>query len=404
MAKSFLRSGGLESFIALSENGQPIYRIASQLREALRIQQQQTAADCLAIPIANEQGDRIDWYAPFSGRVCSWQAADEAARANALEKLAVFQTTFAALSARAYDTGKANQQRFALLLTQAMKFPDKNAIYLVDGNPVITFWGFIKSDNNPQRDPLDDLIKTATVKDTNDIKPAIAAIPSDVTDKKTSSLWWLLSIVTTVLTVATVIILAFFFLFNALETKPVTRQAPTFSSDHRSLPLPFSLAGMSLPLGHAEVVPLAVTLPAPAPVIAPISAPEPADVQVMILPSKAVKIGSTAFLEGKWRAVLVNDTPHPSLPMTLQYQFKNGQGTVKIRQGDNLNCHATVNAGFMPSGNLIINSRIKARCNDGSRMLLPTLVCKQAEKQIANCIARYSAERHFPITITRGGK
>lgn len=400
VANSFLRSGDLESFIALSANGQPIYRLASQLREALRILQQHTAANCLAIPIENGRGERIDWYAPFSGQVCSWQMADETARVNALEKLAKLQSTFAALSARAHDTGKASQQRFALLLTQVMRFPDQNAIYLVDGNPVITFWGFIKSEHSLLREPLDDLFKTATVTDKNDITPTIVSISSDIKDKKMSLRWWHLSKVTRVLTVAVSITLACFFLFNPFKTKPVTKVEHARVTHPRSLPPSFSLVGMKLPLEQAEILPPVITLPPP------ITAPQPApvDTQVLMLPSKSVKIGSTDFLDGKWHALLVNDDPQPSLPMTLQYQFKGGQGTVNARQGDKMTCRAKVSAGFMPSGNLIINSRIKARCNDGSYIQLPVLVCKQAEKQRANCLARYSTDRHFPITMTRGSK
>ena len=60
MAKLFLRSGSLDDFLALGENGQPVYASALQLRETLRLRKQQQIADCLAIPQPNEHGDRID--------------------------------------------------------------------------------------------------------------------------------------------------------------------------------------------------------------------------------------------------------------------------------------------------------------------------------------------------------
>jgi hypothetical protein len=75
VAKTFLRSGNLDAVLALGENGQPVYASALQIRETLRLRRQSALADCLAIPQANERGDRLDWYAPFSGRVKSWLGA-----------------------------------------------------------------------------------------------------------------------------------------------------------------------------------------------------------------------------------------------------------------------------------------------------------------------------------------
>ncbi|VTR50534.1 Uncharacterised protein [Serratia fonticola] len=123
MAKPFLRSGNLDDVLTLGENGQPVYALASQLREALRLQQQPAVADCLAIPIPNAQGDRIDWYAPIAGRAISWHAADDDARAAALPLLEHFQITAEAISLRARHSGKANLQMFATLLQQGHAVP-----------------------------------------------------------------------------------------------------------------------------------------------------------------------------------------------------------------------------------------------------------------------------------------
>ncbi|WP_431222441.1 SrfA family protein [Serratia sp. L9] len=155
MAKPFLRSGSLDDVLTLGENGQPVFAVALQLREALHLQQQQAAADCLAIPVPNEQGDRIDWYAPVAGQVTSWHAADETARTAALHQLERFQATARAISLRARNSGKSSQQRFAALLTKAMQFPDQNAVFLVAGKPVLTCWGFVKADGKTRTDPLD---------------------------------------------------------------------------------------------------------------------------------------------------------------------------------------------------------------------------------------------------------
>lgn len=146
MAKSFLRSGSLDDILALGENGQPIYTSALQIREALRLKKQQHIVDCLAIPQINEQGNRIDWYAPFEGKVTSWIAASSTERKAAVKQLAICLASASDISLRAKKSEKAAQQLFGALLAKALQFPDQNHVYLVSGKPVITFWGFVSQD------------------------------------------------------------------------------------------------------------------------------------------------------------------------------------------------------------------------------------------------------------------
>ncbi|WP_206534741.1 SrfA family protein, partial [Mesorhizobium sp. M7D.F.Ca.US.004.03.1.1] len=152
--KPFLRSGSLDDVLALGENGQPVYACALQLRETLRIRQQQQAADCLAVPQPNETGTRIDWYSPFPGKVTSWLAASDAQLAQALQVLEQSLATFRDLVAKTQTNPHPSHRLFGALLARAMQIPDPNHIYLVDGKPVLTFWGFIKPPAQCQDDPL----------------------------------------------------------------------------------------------------------------------------------------------------------------------------------------------------------------------------------------------------------
>lgn len=43
---------------------------------------------------------------------------------------------------------------FGKLLTCVVPFPDENFVYLVDGRPVLTFWGFIHAGAERSRQPL----------------------------------------------------------------------------------------------------------------------------------------------------------------------------------------------------------------------------------------------------------
>ncbi|WP_409158430.1 SrfA family protein [Pectobacterium sp. B2J-2] len=155
MAKLFLRSGSLDDFLALGENGQPVYASALQLRETLRLRKQQQIADCLAIPQPNEYGDRIDWYSPIDGKVTSWIAASEEEREKALALLETYQAAVADISQHAQSAEKAGQKLFGVLLAKAIQFPGANHVYLVDGKPVLTFWGFVNLDKKSRLDALD---------------------------------------------------------------------------------------------------------------------------------------------------------------------------------------------------------------------------------------------------------
>lgn len=396
MAKPFLRSGNLDDVLTLGENGQPVYALAAQLREALRLQQQPAVADCLAIPLPNAQGDRIDWYAPIAGRAISWHAADEQQRAAALPLLEHFQNTAEAISLRARHSGKASLQMFAALLSKAMQFPDQNAVFLVDGKPVITFWGCVKADGQIRSAPLDCLrpqdrpappIATPIVEPVVEpiAEPEPAPLPP-VTEDQPRRAWWLLLLPAVLILAAAIWLL----LPKPTAQPPIKIVEPVITLHPKPVITPVAL---QLPLAHAEVL--------PPPVITPVVV----DKLALTLPAEDVKAGSTAFLNGKWRVTLAIKDPLTGKPPSLLYQFKNGKGTARIVQDDKVTCRVEVNAGLMQSGNLVINSRTKARCSDGSRYQMPELVCKQGDAAAAECNGRYgSSETVFPMTIKRESK
>ncbi|WP_249042729.1 SrfA family protein, partial [Pantoea dispersa] len=173
MAKTFLRSGNLDALLALGENGQPVWASALQIRETLRLRRQTTLANCLAIPQANERGDRLDWYAPFSGKVKSWLAASDREKRQALDQLTLNQQDLQALSLRARDADNPAMRLFGALLAKTLQFPDQQYVYLVDGKPVITFWGFV----DPQARTRDDAL--ACLRDSLDeeLPPLVVPAP-----------------------------------------------------------------------------------------------------------------------------------------------------------------------------------------------------------------------------------
>ncbi|SFX28713.1 SrfA family protein [Azotobacter vinelandii] len=155
MPGALLRTGTLREFRALGVDGQPVHGVALQLREAIRLKMQREAADCLAIPQSNEAGDRIDWYAPFEGDVVPWSAATAEERIQARARLEAMQARLRATGENMRDdVQNREKQVFGRLLEKALYFPDADHVYLVDGRPVVTFWGFTRQQDGQSPDPL----------------------------------------------------------------------------------------------------------------------------------------------------------------------------------------------------------------------------------------------------------
>lgn len=455
VAKSFLRSGSLNDILALGENGQPVYASALQLRETLRLRKQPSIADCLAIPQLNESGDRLDWYSPREGKVISWAAATDAARASALRHLENCLDGVAQISSAAKASEKSALQFFGALLEKAFRFPDQNHVYLVGGQPVLTFWGFVSLDNSSNTDafaclretlkteePLPAFTMTAEpapletpvtppaepvrVVKTIEARAAEQDIPEPkpaVVRRKVSPLLWALPVVALVLAGSA----AAWMYSRTPAPKPVVAKAlpkpepepeviaPKAIAAEPEVKTPETLspaveAPKAAPL---PVAPAAVVVPSPEPVAEaeknpvvaePAPVPAPASKNALVMPPDAVKIGSTKFLNGNWNVIVDIKDPVTGKPPVLRYQIKEGQGTVKISYGAGITCRAAINAGLMQSGNLVINSRYRAKCSDGSRYQMPEISCTQGATGAAVCQGRYNGDTVYPMTIKREGK
>lgn len=207
MAGALLRSGSLSDFHPLGAVGKPVYSAASQLRATIRRRYGEDVADLFAIPKRHDQGEIIDWYAPRPGSVVPWSAATPEERAEAVSALQSARQYLAAESkALQADAESAERKVFGRLLAQATHIPGEDHIYVVDGRPVITFWGF-----HPLRAPggLDVIgglgagAAAATVLDAGEERPAAGAATVAATDTSLQAveddrprsrtwLWWLL--------------------------------------------------------------------------------------------------------------------------------------------------------------------------------------------------------------------
>jgi len=442
VAKTLLRSGNLDDFQAVGGGGQAVFESALQIREALRLRRQQAIVDCLAIPQVNDGGDRVDWYSPVDGAVLSWKAADEDDRYRALRYLENTLASVESLSKKCMQSPKTAQQLFGSLLSKAFQFPGENFLFLVDGKPVICFWGFVNLNENarddvlaclrqtlvPEPDPvvIDDpepepepmpvvtfeqadeplITPATTVRITDDalyepepvrmsVPPVEEPAPVIVPKKRRVPLWSLPVAAVIVAAVATPLLWP--------------KQAPS-AEPVVAMPAPAPVAIAPKPVKTVE--PLALTLPLhQADVLAPKAvepAPEPVVIaaipkDAMVMEASQVKAGSTRFLNGTWRAMLDVKDPMTGKPPSLRYQIQNNKGTARVVHGDNIVCRVEVFSGLHSNGELMIKTRGNARCTDGSRYPMPEVACKAGTSDVAECSARYDAKTVVPLTFKKAG-
>ncbi|EFE08798.1 SrfA family protein [Citrobacter youngae] len=434
MAKTLLRSGNLDDYQAVGGGGQAVFDSALQIRETLRLRKQQAMVDCLAIPQINDNGDRVDWYSPIEGKAVAWKAADEEARFRALRYLGSTLENAASLSRKSLQSGKTALQLFGSLLEKAVQFPGENHVFLVDGKPVITFWGFVNLNENPRDDVLDCLrladipavvtvtepepeeeiaaeitfaeadtpLLTPVVEPPKPVEPEsqplamisepdVTPPPVQLKPARRLPLWSL--------PVAAVIIAAIVgpLLWKQQTASPVPAVAPITVAKAEMTALP-ELTSV-LPLHRAEVIPAAKKeKPAAGPVVI---AAIPKD--ALVMDASQMKAGTTRFLNGNWRVMVDVKDPVSGKAPSLRYQIQANKGTARVVHGDNIVCRAEIFSGLHQSGELMIKSRGNARCTDGSRYPMPEITCKAGTNDVAACTARYDDHAEIPLTIKKIG-
>ena len=452
MAKIILRSGYLDDYIALGENGQTLFESAIQIRETLRLRKQQLILDCLAIPQRNDTEDKVDWYAPHEGVVTQWASASPQQREHALRYLENALATAATFSQRCLQAEKTAVRLFGSLLTKVLQFPASQHVYLLDGKPVITFWGFVSLHSAPRDDAfeclrqiavpevkiedaplpvapvapeeetLDDpepVVVTLSRPDAPLLTPAAVAVPApaplaDATvppaqEKNRSASRHLLAKIIAVAIVLIALPLLYPHLAPRLTQRFAAPPHAVVTDTPDVLPLsaaPKPLVSNTLPVQPAVVVVLPATGAEEKSVepTAVKSAEAEVDKNALVLPADDVKAGTTEFMNGRWKASIDVNNPLTSKPPGLRFQIKNSEGTLNIARENNITCKAEVYLGLMQSGNLLIKSRSKAKCSDNSRYQVPEITCKQPLSGAAQCTGRYADDTVVPMTLLKVGK
>ncbi|WP_296810244.1 SrfA family protein [Thiocapsa sp.] len=195
MIGPLLRTGTLTDYHPVGAVGHPVYLAAAQLRAALARRLGPDLADSFAIPQRNEDGDTLDWYAPRPGPVVPWSAASPEERLSAQSQLLENRTRIDELARTLQADPDPERQVFARLLAHVFNFPDEDHVYLVDGRPVVSFWGFVRDREAVGSDPLVNLGRFAapptewSLDLTDEARQDASPIPAPVTRRGLP--WWI---------------------------------------------------------------------------------------------------------------------------------------------------------------------------------------------------------------------
>lgn len=431
MTHSLLRSGCPDDFLSLGENGQAVFDSALQIRETLRLRNQQAALDILAVPQINDSGERIDWYAPLAGEVIPWDAASEPQRDRALTHLSSSLSQLRQLSTQCQASEKTSVRLFGLLLDKAMQFPDREHVWLVGDKPVITFWGFVhqgqtareealaclqshKSDSAPgapqERDPQHKSETAATPEDRVSDREANpdseTEAEASITGSPHSRRYSRAPLLACMAVITAVAGGSYWLSRSSHSERPpsvATAIADKESASAQRLPEAGSLSSSltsSLPLTQAAVKPAVLS---DAVTETPVSAMPPAK-ERLLMPGEDLKHGSTQFLNGIWAAQAEPVEPGKTRSPALRYRIVNNKGTVSLFNQNHVRCQAEVFSGLHQSGMLMIKARGSARCSDGSRYRLPEVACKAGDKAVAQCTGRYPDGSQAPVIFEKVSK
>ena len=230
-----LRSGNIKDYAPLGEAGNPVYKWATQIRVTIKRKINAESAQVFAIPQPNENGDVIDWYAPEAGLVIPWSSATAEEKESAKEQLNVIKQQLDITDNESEQSENTEQSVFNRLLKHVLQFPDDEHVYLVNGKPVLTFWGFVNTEATPRPNPLAVLAIPAAENIVDTVPPPIST--DEIPVKRRSFWWWLLPLL--------LLLLLLLFLLRGCEEQTdiplfeqLTNPGPEIPLDDKLIPDP----------------------------------------------------------------------------------------------------------------------------------------------------------------------
>lgn len=108
--------------------------------------------------------------------------------------------------------------------------------------------------------------------------------------------------------------------------------------------------------------------------------------------------GQAQFLNGQWRANGGIQDKLTGRPLQLQYNFEQGNGTVRVDQSNGVTCNGTA-IGNVQQGTLSIVNSEQMTCTDGSNFIVPNIECKAPALDRTDCVGSTDGDKSFPIRM-----
>lgn len=446
---TLLRSGNIKDYTPLGVAGNPVYKWATQIRVAIKRKINVESAQVFSVPQPNENGDIIDWYAPVAGFVIPWSSATPEEKKSAKEQLEDIKQQLDITVDEFRNSEHAEQSVFYQMLAHVLQFPDDEHVYLVNGKPVLTFWGFVNSEATSRPNPLAILIipELKAITDTVHSDTGVVeetTINERPTVSRRSFWWWLLPLL--------LLLLLLLFMFRGSD-KPDPENPPDKSlpvhtqTDDKSefnttandidydttlqgsriniekeiteYESPSSQSQNMLPeqrileesedsklsqepeeMGLSNIEPIEQSQESQNSMLPEghQTLNESSKMQPLMIPDESNTQNSTDFLNGHWQANsgLMDDQGRP---INLEYEFKDGKGSVRIKRNDAV-CSGSVKAKRNGS-ELTFSDQEIIKCQDGRSYQPAKVKCNvNADKQTV-CEGTYSGGERFNMNINK---
>ncbi|TWA66297.1 hypothetical protein FBZ84_107258 [Azospirillum baldaniorum] len=459
-----LVADSVDRFQPLGAFGQPVYLSHTQLKAAVRQKLGARYANYFARPDRDPQGRAIRWLSDVPGTVLRWrdlpQGEQVAAAMELHEMRGAFQGYLADL--RGQPGASREAAAFASLLENALLVPDDEHLYFVDGQPMVSFWGF----RHGEGAGFDALTVAPAM-------PAAAPVPAAAAVTPVGGArwpWWTWALGLLALLLLLGLLLSLWrgwwpfglslpgFQVPGIErpatpavtppdaglpdskAEPVRPEAgvPAIPPAVTLVPAPSLAPTLPIPSGPAAGAPAAPVLegpepaapasptatpstppaptppaptppaqepPAPTPVPVPEEALRPpapgAEPPALAIPPESERTGGVAFLEGWWRTRngLVNQKD--KTPLQQFYRFDNqGKGEVVVRRADGTECRAPAQAVTGPSG-LDVTELGEPTCPDGTKFGRSRTTCRRDAAGQTQCFGVNDDGSTYRVPVER---
>lgn len=139
-----LRSGSFDGVREIGGFGQPLHALYPQIRAVLASELEPDAGSLLAEPVVDRAKNRIDWYTqgdPDRKPVALSELPDEQRR-PILARVDDLLGRGREVAERYTASGDARRVQLGEILRAVLAAPAETEVYLVEGRPAITGWGF----------------------------------------------------------------------------------------------------------------------------------------------------------------------------------------------------------------------------------------------------------------------